>query len=144
MVSFLTCGITGEYSQSNALGMLLPHIYSLRNSSGRTFGNETPKHTINKQSHFCSFCYPLTFLSSILYFHLEVLRTRHDCNGCHTSHLHLPHPRARALEQTLAERLEQMLITVNAEIKPRRISNFLYAFQINPIPIEQGLIITAS
>lgn len=37
-----------------------------------------------------------------------------------------------------------MLITINAEIKPRRISHFPYAFQIKPIPVEQGLIIAAS
>lgn len=62
----------------------------------------------------------------------------------HRSHLPLPHPCAEALEQALAARLKQMLITINAEIKPRRISHFPYAFQIKPIPVEQGLIIAAS
>lgn len=31
-----------------------------------------------------------------------------------------------------------MLITINSEIKPRRISHFPYGFQIKRVPVEQG------
>lgn len=44
----------------------------------------------------------------------------------HRSHLWLPHPRAGALEQELSVRSKQMLIAINAELKPRRNKSFFF------------------